>query len=278
MEWIIGDVHGMLVPLRTLLDALRQRDKAATFYFAGDYCDRGPDTKGVVDLLIELTASGEAICVRGNHDDILDLCLNRKSFATGPEGGGDADKEAIDEAVSLFWREGLLETMRSYGVDLTEAGKLVGDLPAINAWVRDQFDRVPEAHKTFFRELPGVVEADDFFVVHATWPPDHVDDVGRMNGLLAADAFLRYDAIWGRYVANQIRSRKTWKRRGYVGHTPTDTYVAHTDLVRELGQVIHGEKLTLVDTACFAPGGRLSAVCHATGEIVQVHRSGELLD
>ena len=226
----------------------------------------------MVDLLVALQLDGRATCVRGNHDDLFDLCLNRRSFASGPDESGAAHDAAIAEATRLFWREGILETMLSYGADLRSLG--TDDAAA----VARQYDRVPEEHKRFFRELPAVAETDDFFVVHATWPPDQLDEPGRMNGLVAADVNLGHEAIWGRYVANQIRSAKAWRRPGYVGHTPTDTYWNHADLLPEPGAVIRGRGVTLVDTGCFAHGGRLSAVCHDSGEVVQIHRTGELLD
>ena len=278
MRWIVGDVHGMLGPLRVMVDEVRKADKEAVFYFAGDYCDRGPDTKGVVDLLLEMTAAGEAFCVRGNHDDVFDLCLNGHTFATGPDTGGSVDTPDVVEIVRLFWREGLLETMSSYGVDLSEASEHSGgSTEKYYAWVLEQFQQVPKPHRDFFRNLPGVVEADDFFVVHALWEPDEPDPAGKLAKRLEADDYLRYEAIWGRYDARKIRADKRWKRRCYVGHTPTDTYVGHDDLMSDWGQVIVADQLTLVDTACFSPSGRLSAACHDDGRVVQVHHTGEVL-
>ena len=222
MNWVVGDIHGMLRPLTTLLAAIDDLDPDHQLYFCGDYCDRGPDTRGVVDALIPLVESGRAVCVRGNHDDVFDLCLNRHSLASGEATGGSATEQDVKEAVRLFWREGLLETMRSYGVDLSQVGRMIGDRGGIDAWVQEQFARVPESHRRFFRTLPAVAETDGFFVAHATWPPELADGpLGGMNALLAKDALLRHDTIWGRYVASQLRSRKAWSRRGYFGHTPT---------------------------------------------------------
>ena len=279
MNWVVGDIHGMLRPLTTLLAAIDDLDPDHRLYFCGDYCDRGPDTRGVVDALIPLVESGRAVCVRGNHDDVFDLCLNRHSLASGEATGGSATEQDVKEAVRLFWREGLLETMRSYGVDLSQVGRMIGDRGGIDAWVQEQFARVPESHRRFFRTLPAVAETDGFFVAHATWPPELADGpLGGMNALLAKDALLRHDTIWGRYVANQLRSRKAWSRRGYFGHTPTDTYAAHADLYGVEGDVIEGDTIVLLDTAAFARGGRLSAVCHETGELVQVGHDGTLYD
>ena len=275
MQWIIGDVHGMLRPLETLLEAIHRQDAQAELFFCGDYCDRGPETRGVIDLLLTLK---NARLVRGNHDDVLDLALNGQSFATGPEFGGQASREVIRDIQELFLNEGLLETLTSYGADLHELGRRRGDMQAVHAWIEEQLEQVPESHKRFFRELPAVAEADGFFVAHATWPPDHVDARGKMNGAMAGDGYLRHDVLWNRFTASQIHSQKSWERVGYFGHTPTDNYLGNNTLIGDPGQVIRGEKLMLIDTAAFAPGGRLTAVCHDDGRILQAQRSGELLN
>ena len=44
MRWVVGDIHGMLRPLRALVDAVTQRDAAARLLFVGDYVNRGPDS------------------------------------------------------------------------------------------------------------------------------------------------------------------------------------------------------------------------------------------
>ncbi len=271
MRWIIGDIHGMVRPLEKLLEAIRQRDRDPQLYFCGDYCDRGPDTRLVVDLLLTLE---QASFVRGNHDDVMDLCCNGTSFTTGTDLNGNSAEEAQEEIKELFLREGLTETLTSYGADIRELGRRVGDWPAVLAWIDEGLARVPEPHRRFFRELPAIAEADEFFVCHATWPPDQLDERGRMNGMVAGDAYLRHDVLWGRYTASQIRSEKVWERTGYFGHTPTDNYLGTPDLLSAAGSIIRGEKAVLLDTAAFSPVGRLTGICHDTGEVVQAMEEG----
>ena len=267
----------MLRPLEALVAAAHKTDAEAEFFFAGDYCDRGPDTRGVVDFLLALD---RAVCVRGNHDDVLDLCLSGQNFVTGPALAGGVDREAVDDVKEIFLREGMMETLASYGADPRELGRCVGDWPRVLAWIDDGLAAVPETHRRFFRNLPAVAETDDFFVCHATWPPDQLDAQGRMNSVAAGDPHLRHDVLWGRYVANQLRSKKTWRRPGYVGHTPVLSYAAHADLVREPdlpGVPIHAEKLTLLDTAAFAVGGLLTAYCHDDARTLQADRDGDVI-
>ncbi len=263
LKWIVGDVHGMSGTLATLLRVVRHRDAEAIFYFTGDYCDRGPDTRGVVDLLLPMVADGTAHCARGNHDDVFDLILHRESFASGPGLGGPADEATADEAARLFWNEGLPQTIASYGIE-------DGSAPS---WLDGIRKLIPESHKHFFRTLPAFIDAGDFFVTHAAWPPDYPDD----DAPLARDPHLRYEAIWGRYGSRQLNTPKLWRRRCYCGHTPTDNYLHSDAHSGRPGTVVVCDRLTLVDTAAFTPNGRLSAVCHETQDVVQIHHSGEVL-
>ena len=66
----IGDIHGCLTALTTLLDfvAPAADDRLVAL---GDYVDRGPDSRGVLDLLIALHAGGRLVALRGNHDEMM---------------------------------------------------------------------------------------------------------------------------------------------------------------------------------------------------------------
>src|SRR4051812_45545776 len=66
----IGDVHGCLTALDTLLGFVRPT-AADQVVFLGDYIDRGPDSKGVLDRLIELRRSLDVVCLRGNHEVMM---------------------------------------------------------------------------------------------------------------------------------------------------------------------------------------------------------------
>lgn len=66
----IGDIHGCLHALETLLQAVQptQNDTVITL---GDYVHRGPDTFGVLDRLIALHQTHQTISLLGNHEDIF---------------------------------------------------------------------------------------------------------------------------------------------------------------------------------------------------------------
>ncbi|NUR92049.1 MAG: polynucleotide kinase-phosphatase, partial [Nonomuraea sp.] len=72
---IIGDVHGCRSELETLLAELGweglSHPQGRTAVFVGDLVDRGPDTPGVLKLVMSMVAAGTAICVAGNHEQKL---------------------------------------------------------------------------------------------------------------------------------------------------------------------------------------------------------------
>ncbi|MFI6346009.1 polynucleotide kinase-phosphatase [Streptomyces sp. NPDC050560] len=72
---IIGDVHGCAAELETLLGRLGYADghhpEGRTAVFVGDLVDRGPDTPGVLRRVMTMVASGDALCVPGNHENKL---------------------------------------------------------------------------------------------------------------------------------------------------------------------------------------------------------------
>lgn len=69
-RWVIPDIHGHSKTLKYLLEDRIGLSKSDSVYFLGDYIDRGPDSKGVVDYIISLQDSGYQVhCLRGNHED-----------------------------------------------------------------------------------------------------------------------------------------------------------------------------------------------------------------
>ncbi|MEU1463202.1 polynucleotide kinase-phosphatase [Streptomyces sp. NPDC005727] len=70
---IIGDIHGCAAELEALLAKLGYADgvhpEGRTAVFVGDLVDRGPDTPGVLRRVMSMTASGNALCVPGNHEN-----------------------------------------------------------------------------------------------------------------------------------------------------------------------------------------------------------------
>ena len=130
----IGDIHGCRVALDTLLEAIAPgpNDIVVTL---GDYVDRGPDSRGVVDRLIELGKKTRLVGLLGNHEEMM-LEVVRHG-----------------EPHHSWLRYGGVETLDSYGFD--------GDL-----------NFLPTEHDRFFDSLGDYFVMGDFFFTHAAYDPD----------------------------------------------------------------------------------------------------------
>ena len=75
----IGDIHGCVTALRCLIDSveLRADDTIVTL---GDYVDRGPDSRAVLRLLIDLGESYDVVFLRGNHEIMMLDSREKKSW------------------------------------------------------------------------------------------------------------------------------------------------------------------------------------------------------
>lgn len=264
MRWVIGDIHGMLTPLRALVARVRQDDPAAELLFVGDYVNRGPDSKGVLDYL--LTLDHARFC-RGNHDDVFDQIVNGRSFA-----GRTTDEDHL-AAFQWFMQYGLDQTLLSYGAD-PELLLAVNEQPT-HKGLRQLVSLVPEAHRQFVRHLPAVIEEKDIFVAHAKWDP-HASTEPSLSARLSRSESLRQDIIWRRFTTPEVHAPKSWMRTGYFGHTPVQNYLPggpDADSVPVVGQ-----RVVLLDTACaLIPEGRLTAFCVETQRYIQSDRAGQTL-
>ena len=89
---VIGDIHGCSKALRTLLDAV-QPGSDDVLVTLGDYVDRGPDSKGVLNMLIALEKRTQLKPILGNHEILFLDALNGRVDPTGwlRVGGGGND-------------------------------------------------------------------------------------------------------------------------------------------------------------------------------------------
>ena len=109
----IGDIHGCKKELLTLLDAVAYKRKTDHIITTGDILNKGPDSSGVIDFLIEEGAS----CVRGNNEDkVLRLLAEQdtleQSKITNDSREGEKDVEVRDLALALTSRQ--LHYIRSF--------------------------------------------------------------------------------------------------------------------------------------------------------------------
>jgi serine/threonine protein phosphatase 1 len=265
MRWIIGDIHGMKNSLERLLEEVSRIDSQARFYFVGDYINRGPDSKGVIDLLLSLR---DAKFVRGNHDDIFDQVLTSTHFASNAANG--------DRMMAFGWfmEFGLDHTFLSYGVDYGLLGRCttIKELQAIVA-------AVPEAHQRFIHDLPPVIEESDLFVAHAKWDPYETDAMPSLMEMLKSNDAARHKLLWGRFTEEEIAITKAWRRTGYFGHTPVYAYAASQKTGEVLMLPIAGNKIVLLDTGvALNPNGRLTAFCADHHSFIQVDHYAKVVE
>jgi serine/threonine protein phosphatase 1 len=130
-RFAIGDVHGCAKALRSLIEAIDpQADDELVFM--GDYVDRGPDSKDVVDQIIELSERCRVIALRGNHEImLLSVALCGMNDVVWINNGGRA-------------------TVTSYGGCLS---------------------KIPARHLEFLQRLRPYYETTDAIFVHACYQP-----------------------------------------------------------------------------------------------------------
>lgn len=191
----VGDIHGQLAMLEQAL-RLVDRDSAAgsPVVFLGDYVDRGPDSRGVLDLLSSGVRAGRPwITLKGNHDRIMaeylvdpdyaDPCLRRPMTWLDPVLGGR-------------------ETLASYGID-------VSPMRGAAAIARDAREAVPDAHRAFLSSLALSHQTDALFFAHAGVRPG-----------VPLDQQTEDDLIWIRQEFH--RDRRDHGKLIVHGHTPVD--------------------------------------------------------
>ncbi|WP_417269056.1 metallophosphoesterase family protein [Celeribacter sp.] len=154
--YAIGDIHGQLDMLKAAharieADKARVGDAEAQIVHLGDYTDRGPDSRGVIQYLMDGVERGEPwVLIRGNHDRMF------TRFARF----GIAHDERIKSGLSwLDPRLGGQTTLASYGVESEDGAFEVAHMRAKKA--------VPDDHLTFLETLPLTYEWEGYLFVHA---------------------------------------------------------------------------------------------------------------
>lgn len=100
LTFAIGDVHGCATQLVRLVKKCQDFAAGDTtkFIFLGDYIDRGPDSRGVVQFLMDMQAEApaNAICLAGNHEDLLIDGLSTGDVTQWLRNGGNATLASYD--------------------------------------------------------------------------------------------------------------------------------------------------------------------------------------
>jgi serine/threonine protein phosphatase 1 len=226
--YAIGDVHGradLLKRLFALIDAdlARRPTEDALHVMLGDYIDRGPASRQVVDLVLARAAQHELVALKGNHDALL--------------------LQALDDPAKMgdwLMMQGV-ETLASYGLtSATVGGKRLSALAAALAAA------LPDAHRQFFADLKPSFSCGDFFFVHAGVRPGVELKRQKEDDMIwIRQDFLRHDGDFGKIIIHgHTPVRDVERRKNRIG---IDTAAYATGKLTAL--VIEGSDLRIIDTA-----------------------------
>ncbi|MDD2852482.1 MAG: metallophosphoesterase family protein [Desulfuromonadaceae bacterium] len=173
-RYAIGDIHGGARTFRALLEKidLRRDDRV---YLLGDYVDRGPSSRGVLDIILKLMESGfDVRPLKGNHEDMLMW----------------ASCEKIDEQSQNYMKGWGTETLKSFGV-------------------LSPHDLQPR-YMQFLKSLPCLLEDGHFIFVHAGLDMSKDDPVSRTSTefmLWGNSGFISDNEIPGRIIISGHKIR-----------------------------------------------------------------------
>jgi serine/threonine protein phosphatase 1 len=219
IEYAIGDVHGyaenLACALRMCAADAADHGMRARIHLLGDYVDRGPDSRGVIEMLMEGPHDDhvEWLPLRGNHDHVFaSVCRDPKH-----------------ELAREWWEHGGQQTMMSYGWHPLRDG-----MPAdIGTWV-------PKAHSDFLMSLPLAHVVGSRFYVHAGIRPGRpISDQTDRDLMWIRNEFLKHKGDLGVIVVH--------------GHSPEAANPqVHGNRIAMDGGCFYTGNLAI---AAFAPGG-----------------------
>ncbi|CUH42575.1 metallophosphoesterase family protein [Ruegeria atlantica] len=194
--YAVGDIHGQMGMLQNALSRIEaDGGPDARVVFLGDYVDRGPNSREVLDLLIEGRKAGRNwVMVKGNHDRMMVRFVQDCEIA---------DKQL---PITLNWlnpRLGGQETLASYGVEVTDNDRIFQVHERACA-------AVPPEHLDFINALPTYHQEGELLFVHA----------GIRPGIPLAQQS-EDDLVWIRQEFLIESSPYPWLI--VHGHTPVDT-------------------------------------------------------
>lgn len=173
ITYAIGDIHGCLKELAQLVLRIQDYHSAnhtgeqGKYVFVGDYIDRGPDSKGVIDYLIDLSSIHECVFLRGNHEDMFLHDLGS------------------------FMMNGGYQTLTSYGWNAY--------MGSPEAFLKDSF---PAEHMKFIKKTVIRHRDELRLYVHAGIIRHLGNDQSESTMLWVREQFLRDDSEQGGYVVH----------------------------------------------------------------------------
>ena len=189
--YVIGDIHGRLDLLDQMIDKIRSdmddRGGKGLTVTLGDYVDRGPDSRGVLERLAHSPFATPYVALKGNHETLFEMFLRNPTF--GPD-----------------WRRlGGLETLNSYGVPVSSL--MVGK--GYEAAAEQLQTLVSPEHLNFLGSLNTSLDVGHYFLCHAGIRPGvPFERQSEQDLLWIREEFLNSQMDFGKIVVH--------------GHTPVD--------------------------------------------------------
>ncbi|MEL6944805.1 MAG: metallophosphoesterase family protein [Bacteroidota bacterium] len=158
-KYAISDIHGCSKSFQALLEKINFSPKDE-LYLLGDYIDRGPDSKGVIDHVLSLKEDDYIIhCLKGNHEQMMIDTMSGN-----------------DRHADIWLRNGGEETLKSY-FQLTKD--------------------IPDEHIHFLDSLPFYQETDDYYFVHAGFNFLNTNPLADQENMLwMRNWYLKIDYAW----------------------------------------------------------------------------------
>lgn len=138
--YIIADIHGYLKNLIRLLNLLTNCNKENyhKFIFVGDYIDKGPDSCGVIEILMQFSKYNNCIFLKGNHEYML-TAENNIDFIEKYWG-----LKSIESYIGLECKKATFEIMQNYFNEIYRKG-----------------------HNIFFNNLKSFADIGEYYVFHS---------------------------------------------------------------------------------------------------------------
>jgi serine/threonine protein phosphatase 1 len=207
MNYCISDIHGCSKTLAALLDQL-QLTGEDTVYFLGDYVDRGPDSKGVLDTVMNLP---NAVCHKGNHEDMMLFALdhpeNREATYHWHINGG---KSAL-ASFGSFVPDKYLTFLRGL--------KLITELPDFylcHAGIGRDAMNTPEEMLLWDRDCHvdvGATSGRRLVCGHTPTPISEIEELWRDKIVIDGGCVFKGQAGYGNLVALRLDDMKLFAQR-----------------------------------------------------------------
>ena len=142
-QWVIPDIHGYVKTVTSLITEIIRPARYDELYFLGDYVDRGPDSKGVIDFIRSLQDDEYNVtAIKGNHEDFMVELY-----------------DAEMKSKSSWWH--------NFGNKKHKSWIEIGGKPTLSSFGVQHVRDVPVDYIEWMRNLPHYKELDDFVLVHA---------------------------------------------------------------------------------------------------------------